>query len=1356
MKKAGSSSKDRLAKSGNTRKRSSSAGGQDRPTIGLPVGGVNQAAANPPTDEPQDPPVVVWPEWSDAEIAAEKWAAKHAFEDPEGLGWLPRSLRGSVDAYKRPAELAPEGTTPICIQALHLEDDVFHSAASSTPGSMGFNFGALTPGLSHNVTKPSTAHDTHAGVGGLGTPTVETPDSLNAGERTEGDADPSPVDPAIANDSAHKTGGSGDAHHKSEHGSKPHPPQNILDEEAVTHKLVGGTGDDESVADHELQALSGTSKLFQTNRHLLPSELMRTILCNLHFLYDQIKQSRASGGPGAASVPDEYAPWDHIYPKTKDGLPMYNVSGKYAVKLFWLGAWRKVTVDDRIPVDSEGRVLLISTPVAHEIWPMLLTKAILKVVSTSYKDGESTCEFGEVDIFHTLKGWLPEKLALEGKPFNSVWTLISGLNLKSLQTGSVYLGPNQRASFAPVPTAASQKAGQAAPAGDRSNMPSAQGGRAVPGAPAATVGGGKINAHVIVLAWREVEEVTDKVDMHNMSGPFGVIDIRELPGIIPQRLMKLRSYFSCGFRTKKLTEGKPGSKIVDESADASADATDLWIPYQDFLRTFRAIVVYHSPSSFKLMKTINNIPDPSKPSDTLRTPQLLYLSDTTKELPVHIYFATYGRVKGEQLAQVSCVLVEEYDWTGGTASKKPFALKMSTNAALMSFFRIPAGRQAYKFIVNCPTAYSLSVYARDGEFLLEDEGKYMTERLDLHVKDIDDGFAAQPANSWFLFVKNVIRFSQPTFLAAYIYVPEYVQSQTCLRAVDNDTGEEVPLVFYLLRPQIYHPNKNGYTFVAECRTLTPKPAGKWKLRYVSEAVPILGPEKPLELWIKPIVQDFDDVFTPNKYNLLFRYVVKVKDAPTNCVSLQLSFAFPTVWVKLQVFDNGVEMHSARGKGVATIPVLNLVQTEEQIVAPAPTKETKGSDKKGKDGGKDAKKEEKEKEKEKIDPALADAAAGDVPPAPKHRYIIQGTIEATDLAKLIGTSSTPAPTESNRPPSRGPKPAPPPASSAKKKRSATISGPSAVPAIGSLTGSAALGRDVGIGGGSAGGSSADDRQTYSELVWRLRLISTDTASLVVARDTEKEDRFRAVKDSWEAAQQGRAARAREARDSYLKQVEAGTVRPVVITGVGGENVPYKPWTIHGTRAASRLAVRPRESKFGSSVSMARPSIDNLTSIHSNEGTPPRLPGTSRPPSAPPSRPGTALTRPPRVLSQEEKAAREEERQMQHREHEQYQDTVRKLRAQDREKRSHMRQMYLDKLEEKFKQIDALKETDLSRREVYRQKALREFQELQAKAVAAMEAAARESALAAESSAEAEIAQGVAADKGQPKKKGTGKR
>jgi hypothetical protein len=45
------------------------------------------------------------------------------------------------------------------------------------------------------------------------------------------------------------------------------------------------------------------------------------------------------------------------------------------------GCWRKIIIDDTLPFDDQDRLLLPATTLQYELWPMLLTKALLKVAS---------------------------------------------------------------------------------------------------------------------------------------------------------------------------------------------------------------------------------------------------------------------------------------------------------------------------------------------------------------------------------------------------------------------------------------------------------------------------------------------------------------------------------------------------------------------------------------------------------------------------------------------------------------------------------------------------------------------------------------------------------------------------------------------------------------------------------------------------------------------------------------------------------------------------------------------------------------------------------------------------------------
>lgn len=106
------------------------------------------------------------------------------------------------------------------------------------------------------------------------------------------------------------------------------------------------------------------SKYYSVNQKILTKSWARHMIASWHLMYYR----------------NMVMPWEMIYPKGRDGLPSYNPSGKYFVKLFWFGTWRKIVIDDRIPVDAQGSPLLPLSPGDNEIWPLLIGKALLKIL----------------------------------------------------------------------------------------------------------------------------------------------------------------------------------------------------------------------------------------------------------------------------------------------------------------------------------------------------------------------------------------------------------------------------------------------------------------------------------------------------------------------------------------------------------------------------------------------------------------------------------------------------------------------------------------------------------------------------------------------------------------------------------------------------------------------------------------------------------------------------------------------------------------------------------------------------------------------------------------------------------------
>jgi calpain-7 len=137
-----------------------------------------------------------------------------------------------------------------------------------------------------------------------------------------------------------------------------------------------------------------------------------------------------------------------IYPQNAQGVPIYNPFGMYFVRLFVNGVWRKVVIDDMLPVDEGGNLLCSFSDDRDEFWVSIIEKAYIKVMGGYDFPGSNS----GVDL-HTMSGWIPERLSFKDaatKDFDRMFkALHKGDVLLTIATGALGNLESERAGLVP-------------------------------------------------------------------------------------------------------------------------------------------------------------------------------------------------------------------------------------------------------------------------------------------------------------------------------------------------------------------------------------------------------------------------------------------------------------------------------------------------------------------------------------------------------------------------------------------------------------------------------------------------------------------------------------------------------------------------------------------------------------------------------------------------------------------------------------------------------------------------------------------------------------------------------------------
>lgn len=89
------------------------------------------------------------------------------------------------------------------------------------------------------------------------------------------------------------------------------------------------------------------------------------------------------------------------------------------MRLFVNGVWRKVVIDETLPLGHSGQVLCAHSTRGDEFWVSLIEKAYLKVMGGYDFPGSNSA----VDL-HALTGWIPQRMPLKVLPDHSMHCVV--------------------------------------------------------------------------------------------------------------------------------------------------------------------------------------------------------------------------------------------------------------------------------------------------------------------------------------------------------------------------------------------------------------------------------------------------------------------------------------------------------------------------------------------------------------------------------------------------------------------------------------------------------------------------------------------------------------------------------------------------------------------------------------------------------------------------------------------------------------------------------------------------------------------------------------------------------------------
>jgi hypothetical protein len=807
-----------------------------------------------------------FPEWDLQQVSSEDWGSAEApFVDSNGLPSLPDDIKERVSSWARPYEFIPKAVTSF-LEATKAVKERVQEAERRAKARADERAGLKAKAAANQeplpapvvvvpppVEEPEKVMDPTPIVllpfPGLAVPDVAPPPPEEpVKEVKKGDKKGAKVEPVVVE------------------APKPIVP---IDLPRVLHRrflLPGDTGLD-----------------FLLGKTLTPPPKSALNLCSVFTLIASLP----------SEIPKDSFLWEGIYPKGPDGRPSISPSGKYVLRLYNQGSWRRVVVDDRIPVDLSGNPLFVNSEDPREIWPLLLAKGLVKLLDTS--------TFNAYEAFIALTGMICD-------PASTVQSQIFSRLTPSLPHIS-----------APMPTRVipeildddrrSKK--KKHKKGSRSKSP-------VRDNAALTTQGVGVDA--------EVASAETNNTVPSGETPTSV-DSVPIFAFIPSSNSDhapIKAGSMYAIVQLDPTEGKVKLVGGDESMP-----NDYWVKFSDVLEECKPEAYILSPpslfaSSIVIDTRVKWKREATQYYDT-PTPNIentmVYMNPPSK-LRESILCVEPDRNKGNTegrrifvsvIAPAIAILTVTYEPKFEVGANRDYTpiMKLSSREKYGSFLLPTDDRYVLRLNVKGDAGACVSFHSFATLGLLSDSDYLVTNNLAaLSLADDKDTNATvkgamQPMNANSFEVLSLCTFflsQDETTVSAIFHIDTLgVDKFLQYHLVNNDDGHTVVVPSVKMLPKMLRVNSNGYSLnVTVSCTATPLPGGEWTLQILSDK-----PFKSIKKSLQAKTQLFGEGYIPNKYWICFEDVVESDDSWfNNPVGFRFSFSDAKASLKLQLVDKG--------------------------------------------------------------------------------------------------------------------------------------------------------------------------------------------------------------------------------------------------------------------------------------------------------------------------------------------------------------------------------------------------------------------------------------------------------------------